>query len=144
MVTFRRAPAAPATSGERRCRPGPAGPPDIPSFGGTYRLAPSGSGRAIPPGVVWTAYYSGRGRASDTKPRGRGGRWSVHGARPGMNDEAARALAGILASEGPGIVDEPRRLAALLADRCADDRLELNLLTAALEEGVPEALLRGS
>jgi len=61
-----------------------------------------------------------------------------------MNDAAVEALAGIIASEGTGIVDEPRRLAALLADRCAEHRLELNLLTAALEEGVPEALLRGS
>jgi hypothetical protein len=61
-----------------------------------------------------------------------------------MNDAAVEALTGIIASEGTGIVDEPRRLAALLADRCAQHRLELNLLTAALEEGVPEALLRGS
>jgi hypothetical protein len=61
-----------------------------------------------------------------------------------MNDAAVEALTGIIASEGTGIVDEPRRLAALLADRCAEHRLELNLLTTALEEGVPDVLLRGS
>ncbi|MEA2567237.1 MAG: hypothetical protein QOD49_2414 [Actinomycetota bacterium] len=41
-----------------------------------------------------------------------------------MNDGAVEALTGIIASEGAGIVDEPRRLAALLADRCAQHRLE--------------------
>jgi len=61
-----------------------------------------------------------------------------------MNDEAVAALTAIVAAEGHGVVDEPRRLAALLADRLAEHRLELNLLTAAVEEGVPEALLRGS
>ena len=93
----------------------------------------------FPGGTTRRNGYSAGGRSNQRLGGG-------HGRARGraMNDAALQALAGIIASEGTGVVDEPRRLGALLADRCAEYRLELNLLTAALEEGVPEAILRGS
>jgi hypothetical protein len=42
---------------------------------------------------------------------------------------------------GPGILQDPRRCRALLRDLCGEHRSQVNLLVAALEEGVAVRLL---
>jgi formylglycine-generating enzyme required for sulfatase activity len=57
-----------------------------------------------------------------------------------VNDLACRQLQGLVSTYGPGILQDPRRCRALLLDLCGDHRLEINLVVAALEEGVAARL----
>jgi hypothetical protein len=61
-----------------------------------------------------------------------------------VNDGAREVLRNILRDEGSDIVDDQRRLRALLADRCAGFPRESRVLAAALEYGVPSRLGGGS
>jgi hypothetical protein len=61
-----------------------------------------------------------------------------------MNELPRRELAGILATHGPGILADPRRIRSLLEDRCGDHQAEIWALLAALEESVPQDLQRSS
>ncbi len=61
-----------------------------------------------------------------------------------MDDGARDALREIIASEGEAILDDPRRFRALLLDRCGGSRVEVKLLIASLEEGVPAMMLSGA
>ena len=53
-----------------------------------------------------------------------------------MNDLASAKLCEIVAQYGPGVCDEPRRSAALLADLCPGMPRQVNTLVAAAEQQV--------
>src|SRR5262245_970959 len=57
------------------------------------------------------------------------------------DDPARRTLGEILATHGRSLCDEPKRLEALLRDLCPTCKREIYLLTGALREQVPQALL---
>ncbi|AFY70436.1 hypothetical protein Pse7367_2172 [Thalassoporum mexicanum PCC 7367] len=57
-----------------------------------------------------------------------------------MSDTSRQKLREIIATYGSNIVDDPRRLKALLKDLCGEYKLEINLLTFAAEQRVPELL----
>lgn len=58
-----------------------------------------------------------------------------------MNPAAGEALAQALLRFGLGVLEDPRRCEALLRDLCPECRLEVNLLIAALREGIPQEWL---
>jgi formylglycine-generating enzyme required for sulfatase activity len=58
-----------------------------------------------------------------------------------MNDQVRKQLCLMVAQYSPSILQDPRRCRALLLDLCGDHRAEVNLLAAALEEGVAGRLL---
>jgi hypothetical protein len=57
-----------------------------------------------------------------------------------MSDTSRQKLREIIATYGSAIVDDPRRLKALLKDLCGEHKLEINLLTLAAEQRVPGLL----
>lgn len=57
-----------------------------------------------------------------------------------MNDQVREQLRLIVTRYGPGILLESRRCRALLLDLCGEQRLEINLVVAALDEGVAARL----
>lgn len=61
-----------------------------------------------------------------------------------MNEQVARVLAQLVATYGRELCEDPRRCRALLSDHCPQMRREINVLVAALEEGVAEEWLRSS
>ncbi len=61
-----------------------------------------------------------------------------------MNDRAGETLRTILATHGDAVCDDPRKLRAMLSDLCPGLRLETNLLSVAVEQGVVADLLNSS
>ena len=61
-----------------------------------------------------------------------------------VNDLPRQKLAELIARHGTSLAEEPRRVAAFLKDEAGDRKLEVSLLVAAAEEGIPEELLRAS
>lgn len=58
-----------------------------------------------------------------------------------MTDQVETTLYHILHTYGPGIVEDPGRCRGLLRDLCGQYKQQVNLLLAALEDGVPSELL---
>lgn len=61
-----------------------------------------------------------------------------------MNPAVATALRRILADRGLSLVNDPRRIEAMLRDLCPEDRAEVNLLVMAQQDGVPGRLLHAA
>ncbi len=59
-----------------------------------------------------------------------------------MNPQAANTLKQLIRQHGTGLVNEPRRVRALLLDFCAQHKREVRILSAVAEEGVAAVLLR--
>ncbi len=59
-----------------------------------------------------------------------------------MNDAAALALDRLLKQFGPGLAAQPDRLRSLLQDECPTAKREIAALMQAMDEGIPEDLLR--
>src|SRR5947209_5894090 len=57
-----------------------------------------------------------------------------------MKDEVVDHLTALVAQEGVDLIYNPRRLRGLLSDVCPNDRLEVSVLAAAVDDGVAEAL----
>jgi deoxyhypusine synthase len=57
-----------------------------------------------------------------------------------MSDTSRQKLREIVATYGSAIVDDPRRLKALLKDLCGEAKLEISLLTLAAEQRIPSLL----
>src|ERR1700722_13721786 len=58
-----------------------------------------------------------------------------------VNEAAGIQLHRIIATYGPGICDDPRRVEALLRDLSGEHRRETFVLAAAAREGIPAELL---
>ncbi len=61
-----------------------------------------------------------------------------------INDIIGSTLSEMISRYGVSVCENPQRCAALLRDLCPENRREVNVLTDALREGVPAALLRNS
>jgi hypothetical protein len=57
-----------------------------------------------------------------------------------MSDTSRQKLREIVATYGSAIVEDPRRLKALLKDLCGEAKLEISLLTLAAEQRIPSLL----
>lgn len=57
-----------------------------------------------------------------------------------MDNTPRQILKELVATHGPALTDNPQRCKGMLLDRCQDQKLEVNLLTQALEEQVPADL----
>jgi len=60
-----------------------------------------------------------------------------------VSKEVSEKLKEILASQGIGIIEDPKRLENLLRDYCPQNRKEIRALIDALKEGVPGELKAG-
>jgi hypothetical protein len=61
-----------------------------------------------------------------------------------MNDSVREKLSEMLTRHGPSLIDDPRRLEALLRDCCANYKREVNVLVMALKEKVAAELVSAS
>jgi hypothetical protein len=61
-----------------------------------------------------------------------------------VNDDARYALAAIVGTHGRAALADPRRIRAMLRDAVPGARLEVSLLVAAIEDGIPERLQQTS
>ena len=61
-----------------------------------------------------------------------------------MNNQVRQKLREMIDHHGRSVCEDPQRCEGLLREVCAEDRLEVNVLMAALREGACEALLRTS
>jgi hypothetical protein len=61
-----------------------------------------------------------------------------------MNPLPRETLAELVQTYGPALLDDARRVRALLSDTCPGDRREVGVLVAAVEEGIPGAISRAS
>jgi hypothetical protein len=61
-----------------------------------------------------------------------------------MNPLPRETLAELVQTYGPELLDDARRVRALLYDTCPGDRREVGVLVAAVEEGIPLSISRAS
>jgi hypothetical protein len=61
-----------------------------------------------------------------------------------MNPLPRETLAELVQTYGPALLDDARRVRALLNDTCPGDRREVGVLVAAVEEGIPLSISRAS
>jgi C-terminal peptidase prc len=61
-----------------------------------------------------------------------------------MNEFARQQLCAMVASQGPGVVEDPRRVRGLLGDLCPGLKREVHVLATALEQGVVRELAGSS
>jgi hypothetical protein len=61
-----------------------------------------------------------------------------------MNPLPRETLAELVQTYGPALLDDARRVRALLYDTCPGDRREVGVLVAAVEEGIPLSISRAS
>jgi hypothetical protein len=60
---------------------------------------------------------------------------------PQFNEKSGPALRRILVEDGRSVLRDPSRLRHLLADYCPGARLEMEAILAAVDEGIPQAML---
>lgn len=61
-----------------------------------------------------------------------------------MNDLPRQTLCKLIRQYGHELIDEPRRVRAMLRDLCPDSRREINVLGYAMDEQIPNSLLNAS
>jgi hypothetical protein len=63
---------------------------------------------------------------------------------PPLNPLPRRTLQALIKQHGPALGADPRRCKAFLSDECGDAKLEVNLLTVALDERIPPDLVNAT
>jgi hypothetical protein len=58
-----------------------------------------------------------------------------------MNEKVRDTLHRLIQHYGASVIDDPRRCMGMLNDLCPHDRREVHILSSALREGIPAALL---